>query len=123
MFSDRSYAREFMAKKQKDNFFNLKRAEDASTIFHGELIGHSDAGVDYWCEPPHGFAGDCDIILVVFGLKASIILAVNKVDGVDTYTVTIKNPKNFPKVLRDGGFNPNVPYPEMDVADIIRLVN
>lgn len=119
----KSFADEFCITKQKDYFYNLKRIEDASTIFHGELVGANPLAEDYWCEPPAGFFYKCEIMLVVYGTKASVVLAVNKVNGGESYSVVIKNPNNFPKVLRDGGFEPNTPYPETDISDIIRLIN
>lgn len=123
MSLSKSFADDFCLTKKKDYFYNLKRIEDASTIFHGELVGSNPLAEDYWCEPPIGFFYNCEIMLVVYGSKASVILAVNKTAGGENYSVVIKNPNNFPKVLRNAGFEPNKPYPEMDVADIIRLIN
>lgn len=121
MFEGKSYAKWFIENKAKDNFFNLKRVEDASTIYHGELKGGANPELSYWCEPPAGLFGDDEYILVVYGPKASIMLGCKKDSA--KYRILIKNPQNFPKVLRDGGFNPNEYYPEMDIPDILRLIN
>lgn len=118
---EKSYAKEFMGKCTQDKFFNLKRTEDASTIFHGELIGGADSDLNYWCEPPAGFMGSTDeYLLVIFGKFASIVLGCKK--GADEYRVLLKNGANFPKVLRNGGFEPNTYYPEVDLPDILRLI-
>ena len=111
-----------MGKHKKDCFFNLKRPEDASTLYHGELLGGADSELNYWCEPPAGFHSGLDeTLLVIYGARASIILGCKQNE--DQYRVLIKNKANFPKVLRDGGYEPNTYYPETDVGDIIRLIN
>ena len=121
MHDYKSYVKEFLERHPKDQFFNLKRTEDASTIFHGELIGGADEALNYWCEPPIGFCTEDEFILAIYGNRASIVLGCKR--DADQYRILIKNPGNFPKVLRDGGFEPNQYYPEMDVPDITRLIN
>ena len=56
----------FLANKPEDKFFNLKRKEDISTIYHDEYKEHHE-DLDYWCGVPVGFPVDCDKILGIFG--------------------------------------------------------
>ncbi len=118
-----SFAEAFKNNKPKDNFFNLRRTEDISTIYHQEYLGKVEGDMSYWCEPPTGFRHDCDYILGVFGELFGLAIGVIEKPSGNSYTLLTKNKEKFPTALTECGITPFTPYGEVDIDNIVNMVN
>ena len=107
----------FLANKPEDKFFNLKRKEDISTIYHDEYKEHHE-DLDYWCGVPVGFPVDCDKILGIFGPGGAIAVACTQLNGTWTFKLIKKNKQGLPDLLVQLGYEFDKEYPEEDLATI-----
>ena len=114
-----SFMGSFQQNKPQDNFFNLRRKEDISTIYHQEYLGDSEGLSDYWCEPPVGFKHRCDYIIGIFRDKVGLAIGVSQSGGNKFFTVLVKNPTDVPRYLIDYGIKHLFPYSENEINDII----
>lgn len=117
------FAGTFKNNKPKDNFLNLRRSEDISTVYHQEYLGKVEGDMDYWCEPPTGFRHDCDFILGVFGEEFGLAIGVIVKSTGNNYMLLTKNADKFPSTLIECGVEPFVPYGEKEINDIVAMVS
>lgn len=122
MQSGQCYAEDFRKKYPEGNFFNLKRSEDISTIYHQEYEGRVEGDMNYWCLPPAGFKHHCDFILGVFGESAGLAIGVRSFQGKQSYIVLTRNDDSFPELLKDCGVKPNHPYTEAEISNIAGVI-
>ena len=107
----------FLVNNPEDKFFNLKRKEDISTIYHDEYKEHHE-DLDYWCDVPVGFPVDCDKILGIFGPGGAIAVACTQLNGTWTFKLIKKNRQGLPDLLVQLGYEFDKEYPEEDLASI-----
>lgn len=107
----------------KDKFFNLRRNEDLSTIYHGEFKGGFEGDLNYWSEPPIGFRTNCELLIAVIGFTDAMAIAADKVDGEWKYKIVRKQPGKLSEKLNSAGFELDTEYNEQDIAYAISLVN
>lgn len=122
MSTEHSFAGMFKNKKPKDNFLNLRRSEDISTVYHQEYVGKIEGDMDYWCEPPSGFRHDCDYILGVFGQQVGLAIGVIEKLNSYSYTLLTKTDDGFPQILSECGILPFHPYGEKEIKEIIEMI-
>lgn len=116
-----AFVDKFLRNKPEDVFFNLKRKEDISTIYHGEYENYHD-GLDYWCKAPVGFAVDCDYILGIFGPGGAVAVACTKLNGKWTIKLIKKNKQGLPDILTQIGYEFDKDYDEDDLAIIENMI-
>lgn len=107
----------------KDRFFNLKRNEDLSTIYHGEFKGGFECNLNYWAEPPIMFRTNCELLIAVIGNTDAMAIAADKVDGVYQYKIVRKHPGKLSDKLAEAGFEIDTPYSNDEIVYAISLVN
>lgn len=111
----------FMANKLEDKFINLKRAEDLSTVYHGEFKGGVE-GLSYWATPPAGFKHKADVLLGIIGLEHGLVLAASKTDCKWTYNPIRAIGGSVDHVIEEYGYEFNHVYDEHEVHDLITVV-
>lgn len=116
-----SFVDKFLRDKPEDKFFNLKRKEDISTIYHGEYLEHHE-DLDYWCTKPAGFAVDCDYILGIFGPGGAVAAACTRLNGKWTFKLIKKNKQGLPDLLVQLGYEFDKEYPDDDLAIIENMI-
>ena len=121
LIKELGYAKAIMQEYPKDKFFNLKRSEDLSTIYHGEFVGGAEEQV-YWAEPPHGFRYNADILIAVIGNTAAIAIACVKKGASWEYMLIRKKHDYIPKALAEHGFEYEVPYGEEEILTAVSLI-
>lgn len=107
----------FLANNPEDMFFNLKRKEDISTIYHDEYKEHHE-DLDYWCNAPVGFPVECDKILGIFGPGGAVAAACTKVGKNWTFKLIKKNKQGLPDLLKQLDYEFDKEYPESELATI-----
>ena len=110
---------DFKIKYPQDNFFNLKRTEDISTIYHNEYVGNIDSENNYWCEAPIGFKIKCDYIMGIFGKDFGIAVGVLPNNN---YRIIYKHPDSIPTQLKELGLSIDKEYSESEISNIISLI-
>lgn len=117
-----SFVDNFIKTKPEDNFCNLKKVEDLSTVYHGEYKSYSE-GLDYWAKPPVGFSVDCDVLLGLFGENGAVVVACTQINNQWKVKLIKKNGKDMPKALVNGGFKFNVEYEDSDLPFLEALLS